>query len=376
MKIAVVIPRYGLVGGAENFAFELCERLAEREDFTIEVFANKWRSGSPPIRFHKVPIITFPRSLRQMSFAFFSNTMIGRHRGFDLIHSHDRIFRMDLLTMHGIPHETWIKEARCKRLSLSDRSVAWIEKKGLTGSRMPVVVAVSNLVKDELLNLYNIPESKIHVVHPGISASRFSSLDPDECRNQIRRHHDLSPQDIVLLFASMNFEIKRLDLVLKSVADVVVKEDGISNLKLLVVGKGKREKYMTLARELGITNNIIFAGVTNEIEKYYLAADILAMPSRFDTFGLVVLEAMMAGLPVIISRRVGARDLVDSGVQGFVLAEEPSVSDMSEKLRFLMDRENRKKMGESARQVALRHTWEKTADQMADLYYQTAFGDN
>jgi UDP-glucose:(heptosyl)LPS alpha-1,3-glucosyltransferase len=100
------------------------------------------------------------------------------------------------------------------------------------------------------------------------------------------------------------------------------------------------------------------------------------MPSRFDTFGLVVLEAMMAGLPVIISRRVGAKDLIESGVQGFVLAEEPSIADMSEKLRFLMDRENRKKMGESARKVALRHTWDKTAALMADLYYQTAVGES
>jgi UDP-glucose:(heptosyl)LPS alpha-1,3-glucosyltransferase len=159
MKIAVVIPRYGLIGGAENFAYELCEHLAGREDFTLDVFANKWRSGKAPIRFHKVPIITFPRSLRQISFAYFSNKLIDSHGGFDLIHSHDRIFRMDLLTMHGIPHKTWIKEARCKRLSLSDRSVAWVEKKGLTGSRIPFVAAVSNLVKNELIKLYNIPES-------------------------------------------------------------------------------------------------------------------------------------------------------------------------------------------------------------------------
>ena len=125
-----------------------------------------------------------------------------------------------------------------------------------------------------------------------------------------------------------------------------------------------------MARELGIANRVVFTGVTQEVEKYYLASDIFAMPSRFDTFGLAVLEAMMAGLPVIISGRVGAKDLIDSGVQGFVLADDPSTFDFSERLAFLMKKENCMKMGENAREIALRHTWDKTADQVADLYRQ------
>jgi len=369
MKIAVVIPKYGLVGGAEGFVYELTERLAEREGLEIHLFANQWRSGNTSITFHKVPIIPFPRFMRPISFAYFSNKRIHL-KDYDLVHSHDRIFQMDLFTMHGIPHKTWIKEVRCKTLSLFDRSMAWVEEKGITGSQIPMILPVSSLVKDELLKLYNIPESKIRVIHPGVSKDRFSALDKETCREQVRREHGLSQNDIVVLFVGMNFEIKRLELVLKGVADLVSRESKDSKLKLLVVGKGNKERYLTMAHELRIANRVIFAGVTQEVEKYYLASDIFAMPSKFDTFGIAVLEAMMAGLPVIISERVGAKDLIDSGVHGFILPENPFISDFSENLAFFMKKENRIKMGQNGRLAALQSTWDKTVDKVIGLYHQ------
>ncbi|MCK4787003.1 MAG: glycosyltransferase family 4 protein [Desulfobacteraceae bacterium] len=371
MKIAVVIPKYGLVGGAEGFVYELTERLAEREGLEIHLFANQWRSGNTSIIFHKVPIIPFPRFMRPISFAYFSNKRI-RLKDYDLVHSHDRIFQMDLFTMHGIPHKTWVKEVRCKPLSLFDRSMAWVEKKGITGSGSPTILAVSTLVRDEMLKVYDIPESRIRVIYPGVSQGRFSLIDQESCTHEIRRRHGLSPSDIVVLFVGMNFEVKRLELVLRGAADLVAKQNKNSNLKLLVVGKGEEGRYLNMARELGIFNQVIFAGVTREVEKYYLASDIFVMPSMFDTFGLAVLEAMMAGLPVIITKRVGARDLVNSGAQGFVLSEDPSPSDIAEKLAVLMDKENRRRMGESAREVALQHTWNRTVDQMEEIYQFSA----
>lgn len=373
MKIAVVIPKYGLVGGAEGFAYELTERLAEREGLEIHLFANQWRSRNTSITFHKLPIIPFPRFLRPISFAYFSHKGI-RSNDYDLIHSHERIFRMDLFTMHGIPHKTWVKEARQKPLGLFDRATAWVEKNGIAGSRSPMILAVSTLVRDELLKFYDIPESRVRVIHPGVSSDRFTTMDQERCRHEIRQRHGLSPSDVVILFVGMNFEIKRLELVLRGMADLVKKQDKDSNLKLLVVGKGEERRYLRMARDLGIFNRVIFAGVTPKVEDYYLASDIFAMPSRFDTFGLAVLEAMMAGLPVIITQRVGARDLVNSGVQGFVLSEDPSPGDVAEKLAVLMDKENRRRMGENARELALQHTWNRTVDQVEEIYQFLAKG--
>jgi UDP-glucose:(heptosyl)LPS alpha-1,3-glucosyltransferase len=166
----------------------------------------------------------------------------------------------------------------------------------------------------------------------------------------------------------MNFELKRLDLILKGMAAVVDGEKKNSNLKLLVVGKGDEKRFKILARDLGISKRVRFVGVTREVEKYYMAANIFAMPSRFDTFGLVVLEAMAAGLPVIISRSVGARDLVKQGITGFVLSEDPSISEIATSLSSLLEPEKRKLMGENGRRIACLHSWDKTAKRVADLY--------
>lgn len=371
MKVAVVIPKYGLVGGAEAVVSELCVRLAARKEFQIHVFANKWHKNYSQIIFHKVPIITFPRFLRPISFAYFANKHICRNN-FDVIHSHERIFSMNLFTFHGIPHKTWIRKTKRKRLSLFDRATAWVEKKGINNPDLSIIMAVSSLVKDELLNLYDIPASKICVIHPGISMDRFFALDREACRQEIRQNNGLSEEDIVALFVSMNFELKRLDLVLKSIADLVERKKYNRKLKLLVVGKGNKRKYQTIARSLGIGNRIVFAGVTKEVEKYYLASDIFVMPSKYDTFGLAVLEAMAAGLPVIITGKVGAKDLVEDGVNGFILSGNPSFSDMTAALTPLMDRNRRRKMGESGREIALRQTWDKHADRVAFLYHQLA----
>ncbi|MBW1779517.1 MAG: glycosyltransferase family 4 protein [Deltaproteobacteria bacterium] len=367
MKIAVVIPKYGLVGGAEGFAYELTERLAMRGPFEIHLFANQCRRGKAPVQFHKVPMLVFPRFLRQISFAYFADRQIGRGR-FDLVHSHDRIFKMHLLTMHGIPHEKWIQEAREKRLSLFDRSTAWVERKGLKGPHMRMILPVSDLVKEELLRTYPIPASKMRVIHPGISEERFASLDRESCRHHVRRRHGLSETDVVVLFVGMNFEIKRLKLVIEGLAHLIRKEKEKVRLKLLVVGKGDRGSYQALARDLGVMDRVVFAGVTQEVETYYLASDIFVMPSVFDTFGMAVLEAMAAGLPVVITQRVGAKDLVTDGVEGFILNQNPTPADLGTKIAALLNREHRMTMGSNARTTALQNTWDRVADQVEAIY--------
>jgi len=369
MKIAVVISKYGLLGGAENFVFQLTERLATREGLEIHVLANQWYRGNDSITFHKIPKVLFPRFMKPITFAYFAGKKIVAEN-FDLVHSHAWIFEMDFFTIHGGLHEPWIKEVRRKSMSLFDKSLARVEKRGVYAPRLKLILPVSTLLKEELLRFYNIPESKICVIQPGISIERFSALDPERSRHEVRRRHGLSTGDLVVLFVGMNFEVKRLDLVMKAVADLSVKKNNHSHLKLLVVGKGKNKRYMKLARDLGIVNQVVFAGVTQKVEEYYMASDIFAMPSMNDSFGMVVLEAMMAGLPSIITETVGARDLIESGKQGFVLPENPSVSDMSEKLSFLLKKENRERMGKSAREVARRQTWESRADQIAELYDQ------
>lgn len=366
-KIAVVIPKYGLVGGAEQFAYELAERLSMNKRYELHVFANKWQSDSDRIAFHKVPIIRFPRFLTTISFAYFANRKISK-MNFDLVHTHDRIFDADIFTMHGIPHRIWIHEVRRKYISLFDHATYHVEKHLINDTRCKRFLPVSRLTKEKFLQEYKIKPEKIQVIHPGVDLERFQSLDRDRCRKGIRKQFKIDPSDIVILFVSMNFEIKGLDYVMAAVGKAKTSYP-YQNIKLLVVGKGDYKKYGTLAQKIGIKKNVIFAGVKKEnLEKIYLSSDIFMMLSRFDTFGMTVLEAMAASLPVIISNKVGAKDLVSEGINGFVIEDTNNADMICARIGFMLDSKTRNTMAKEAHNTAINNSWEAVAKRMGDIY--------
>jgi len=138
-------------------------------------------------------------------------------------------------------------------------------------------------------------------------------------------------------------------------------------VRVLVVGKGDTKKYKALAKKLGIGEQLIFSGIQKDIEKIYPAGDILVMLSKFDTFGMVVTEAMAASLPVIISETVGAKDLVIQGENGFVVDRE-DIDMISSKIKLLLNKQKRLEMGERAHQTALKNTWEKMTLKVLNVY--------
>lgn len=371
-KIAVVIPKYGLVGGAEGFAVEMTERIALNPRYDVHVFANRWTSCSERVTFHRVPLISFPKFLTTISFSWFAGRMITK-MGFDLVHAQDRIFSADIFTMHGIPHRLWVREIRKKNMSLYDYATDWVERSIVERSGCRQFLAVSGLVKEKFLQVYRTTEpERIQVVHPGVDAARFQRLDRGLCRREIREHYGIAADDIIILFVSMNFHIKGLDRLIEALAVLKSKRPG-EKFKLLIVGKGTSRKYATLARKLNIAEHIVFAGVMTKekLERTYLAGDIFSILSRFDTFGMVVLEAMAASLPVIISNSVGAKDLVRDGVNGFIVNGEADAAAISGKLDLLLDRERRLQMGQHARTTALACTWEAAARRTEGLYDET-----
>lgn len=286
---------------------------------------------------------------------------------FDLIHTHDRIFDADIFTMHGIPHQIWVNEVRKKSMSLFDRATCWVEKCLINSTRCKRFLPVSNLTKERFLQEYKIKPEKIQVIHPGVDIARFQKLDREHCRKEIREQFGIYPYDIVILFVSMNFEIKGLNYIMTAVGKAKASYPS-RNVKLLVVGKGDYKKYSALAQKTGIKDNVIFAGVQKEnLGQIYLASDIFMMLSRFDTFGISVLEAMVASLPVIISGNVGAKDLVLEGINGFVIKNSDDASKISEKIAALLKNETRIKMGQEAYKTALDNTWAKKAKKNRDI---------
>jgi len=367
-RIAVVIPKYGLVGGAEGFTAEMTERLAVDPRFEFHVFANRWIAHSDRITFHKVPIVAFPKFLTTPSFAFFADRRI-RAAGIDLIHAHDRIFTADLVTLHGVPHRFWVREVRRKRPSLFDRATARVEDALVRDPRCRLFLPVSGLARDIFLREYPVKPERVRVIHPGIDPGRYEKMDRPSCRKEIAAQFGFAPGEKIILFVSMNFELKGLDTLMKSLA-ILTKRPSAPAFRLLVVGKGTIRKYGVLATSLGIGERVAFAGVipTERLKTFYLASDLYAMPSRFDTFGMVVLEAMAASLPVLVSDRVGASDLIREGVNGCVVPVTAGPEEIAGKLGLMLPEDIRERMGRTARETALGHTWDEAAASVAVIY--------
>jgi UDP-glucose:(heptosyl)LPS alpha-1,3-glucosyltransferase len=365
-NIAVVVPKYGLVGGGEKFVFELTERIAANDHYKIHVFANKWKEQSDRVVFHKVPIITFPRFLTTISFAWFANRRIA-NMNFDLIHSHERIFRADIFTMHSVPHRFWVKEIRKKPMSLFDYGTLWVEEQLIKTGSCKKYLPVSSITKEKFLQEFPVDPGKIQIIYPGVEIDKFDKQDRVKCRQEIRPRFGLDEKDTVILFVGMNFELKGLDQLISSIAVVKPKHPS-AKLRLLVVGKGNEKKYTRLARECGLAKDVIFTGIWKEdIEKVYLASDIFSMLSDFDTFGMTVLEAMSASLPVIISENVGAKDLVKDGINGCVVKND-DIGLISSKIEMMLNEQIRKTMAAEARREAAKHTWDSVAEKVMKIY--------
>ena len=375
-RIAVVVPKYGLVGGGERFVFEVTERLAQHGRYEFHVFANQWQAASgSPVKFHKVPAISFPRSLRPYVFPWFAQQLIARG-GFDLIHSHERIFHADIVSLHCTPHEFWVREVRKKRFpSLSDRGAMAIERKMIINGKESCFLPVSSIAENAFKLYYGSLPGQWQVMHPGVDIQRFSSPNRVACRSEIRSKYCIGKDDLLLLFVGMNFEVKGLDTIIAAVAKSKVARPD-AKIRLLVVGKGDERKYAAIAESLGVAERIIFAGsLTTGIERYYKAADAFIMLSRFDTFGMVVLEAMASGLPVVVSPNVGAKDLVAEGVNGFVIPEAEDAETAAEQIVLLLDNELRKQMGEAASSSASEHDWDRLVEKLDDIYIDKLFSE-
>lgn len=365
-KIAVVIPKYGLAGGAERFAAILAERLAENPAYEIHVLANRWVSSSTTIFFHHIPIITFPHFLTTISFAWFVSRTAAK-LGCDLIHAHDRILRADLFTMHGVPHRFWVRQIRRKQMSLFDRVTAWVEARLLNDPRCRWLLPVSTLALEQYCREFPKSRERLLVVHPGIDLKRFNPLNRQERGKAIREKFGFAASDFIVLFVGMNFELKGLRTTIAALSHAQ-KKSPAHQIKLLVVGKGNQNKFRRFAADLNVQEAVIFAGVlTEDMEDIYAASDTYVLLSDFDTFGMTVLEAMAAGLPVLISPAVGAKDLVTEGINGYIVEQNDAIA-AGDRILSLLDHHRRNAMGQAAMLVAERHSWDNVTKTISRLY--------
>lgn len=365
MKIAIVRKKYSLAaGGAERDTVLLARELS-RMGHEVHLFANIW-DEDPGIRFHHVPMLrTSPG--KNLSFALYSHKRLSKMK-FDVIQSMDRIWYQDifrvsdginpvqLIQRYPNPFIRKIKSVGPRRLVLS-----YLEKRIFLRGGCRVILTISELIKNHIIEHYHVSPEKIVVIYNSVDTSRFNLGLRENYRTSVRKQHGVGESETVLLFISNNFKLKGLRVILEAMAMAD------KSYRLFVIGNDNPDPYVRWAARNGMDKQLIFIGPLKEVEKYYGAADIFVLPTAYDAFGNVCLEAMACGLPVITTRTAGAAELIRDHENGYVLKNR-NPEELAGRLAALESESVRSKIGATNASEAARYTMEQHIAELIELY--------
>lgn len=372
MKIAILREKYDSYGGAEVYSQNLIEHLA-RSGHEIHIYAIKWKGNSMQgVYFHRVPVIKFEPFLKALSFVLSSYFILKKER-FDIIQTHEKTLYQNIYRAGDGCHIEWLRQ-RWKRTNLKGKIhiiftpynwlILILERIIFKKHKFKKVIAISELVKRNILQNYHINERDIEVIYNGVDLEKFHPRNKKIYRMEIRNLYSISEEEFVVIMVGSGFERKGVKYLLSAV-EIIPKP-----LTVLIVGKDSKEKYINLTKK----QRVIFCGPIKEIHKYYAASDLFVLPTIYEPFGNVHLEALASGLPVITTGQSGAAELIKDGVHGFVVDKPEDVSELARKILYLMDREENNRMSLNARILAENFPIERHIEKMVK-FYQTVIGE-
>ena len=234
-----------------------------------------------------------------------------------------------------------------------------------------LLVSSSTQEREQLLRLYGARPERCRVAPCGYDASLFRPLDQE----QARRALGLTAPYVVLFVGRME-AIKGIDILLRAVGMLEERDE----VEVVLVGGGEedteRRKLAALARELGLEGQVRFVGRVpqEELPAYYNAADVCVAPSFYETFGMVALEAMACGTPVIAARAGGLQSTVQDGMSGFLVpwhCPEP----YAERIETVLGNAVlRRRLAAGAEEAAREKTWQFVADRLLGIYEDALAG--
>jgi D-inositol-3-phosphate glycosyltransferase len=391
-------PGTGDAGGLNVYVVETARRLAER-GVEVEVFTRATSSALPPVvelapgvlvrhiaagPFEGLSKEDLPGQLCAFAAGVMRAEATRPPGYYDLIHSHywlsgqvgwlaaDR-WQVPLVhTMHTM--------ARVKNLSLAKGDTP--EPAGREIGEVQVVEAADRLVANtaeeaqQLVDLYGAPAGKVSVVPPGVDLEQFRPPAPGE-RDRERAELGIAPDAQLLLFVGRIQPLKAPDVLLRAVARLLTDRPHLrSTLVVAVVGGPsgsglrKPEALQRLAKRLDVEDVVRFERPqpADRLAAWYRSADLVAVPSYSESFGLVALEAQACGTPVVAAAVRGLHDTVADGVSGLLVDGHDPGRWGREIGSLLDDPERRSLLAKGAVEHAATFGWDRTVDRLLTVY--------
>ena len=382
-------------GGMNVYVRELTRQLG-RNDIHVDVFTRSQDEHIPQVSHdlgfgnRVVHILSGPQVPlpKQDLVGFLPEFVAGirdftQNRGlqYDLIHSHywmSGIAAGDLKTNWNVPvvhmfHTLGVMKQRVARQTeeaegdyreAGERQVLHLADR---------IVAATPAELAQLQWLYQAETRKIEVIPPGVDLSHFYPIPRDEARAYI----GVPPCDQMLLFVGRIETLKGIDALIEALA--LMRQSG-EQVCLAVIGgdpdlspealSDEMTRLQAMREQYGLQESVAFLGRKSQdtLPYYYSAAEAVVVPSHYESFGMVALEAMACGKPVVASQVGGLAFLVQDGITGFTVpVDEPST--LAARLTELVQNPGlREQMGHQAAVFAREYDWEKITERMIKLY--------
>ena len=386
MKILMLSWEYPprIVGGIARVVHDLSKRLIkDGHDVTVVTY----RDGNMPyyendkgVEVYRIDnYIISPNNfidwIMQMNFNMIAkvNELLAKGEKFDVIHAHDWLVAYAAKTLknsYDIPLVSTIHATESGRnKGIHDETQRYInDTEWMLTYESSEVIVNSNYMKNELQRLFGLPFEKINVVPNGININAFNGVDRDY---EFRRQYAADNEKIILFMGRLVYEkgvqhlIDAMPKILKHYHDA----------KLIIAGKGGMlDELKAKVEMLGLSKKVYFTGYLNskQVVKMYKCADVSVFPSTYEPFGIVALEAMLAGVPTVVSDTGGLNEIINHGIDGMKSYTGNANSLADSILTLLYDHQLCSEITKNAKQkVKLEYNWTKLA-QDTHFVYQKA----
>ncbi len=374
MRIALIIRHFSLrKGGVERYAVELAVGLVGK-GHEVHVFCET--SDAPilsNIVIRRIPVFFGPNFLKFLTFHFRCQRQL-EEEAFDVVHALTQTYPADIYRMcDGMYLQRIFRRypSRIRRIlgylfrPIYLMNVTW-EKKIIGGGGCRLLIANSSFCAAPVQAFYPLAMDRVCVIYNGVNLDRFhpgvKSFRPD-----VRKAYNIDNSAPLVLFPSMDFSRKGLAALIQSLVHVRKIFPGI---RLVVIGKGNPRPYLKLAALHGIEKDLLFLGKVDDPAQLYGAADLVVVPTHFDPFANVCLEAMACGLPVVTTRQNGAAELIEEGVNGYTIEDPGKIEELAEKI--VLSLSNHSRIGDKAAETAISFSQAIHVQSIIDVYLKVA----
>ena len=343
MKFAFCLFKYFPFGGLQRDFLRIAKECMRR-GHQVEVFTMEWEG--PRESDLAVHIISVPGRQNHVRAQQFVKQIRSKLMHYDLVVGFNK---MPLLDVYYAADTCYQAKARQQhgvwyRLTPRYRHLVAYEKAVFASHTNTNILLLSQAQQAEFMQFYKTPAAYFKLLPPGIAKDRIAPTNALEIRCNIRQKLAIRQDELLLLLVGSGFKTKGLDRALLAYAALPAALKGRSYV--YVIGKDNPKLFIRQAKNLGIFSRVKFMGGRSDVVDFLLAADLLLHPAYNENTGTVLLEALVAGLPVLTTEICGYADYVRQAQAGAVLSSPFQQLELNQTLAAMLsspERENWKK---------------------------------